>query len=60
MAEAVASGAVRLTIVALIFALAAVVAAPVSVQAQIFFAARPHPQFSVTPLFIVANVASGA
>ena len=49
----------RLRIVAFILILATVFA-PASAQAQVFFSARPHPEFAVTPLFVVAKVASNA
>ena len=47
----------RPTLLASILAVAAL-AAPVAAHAQIFVAARPNPQFTVTPLFIVASIAS--
>jgi len=39
---------------------AAVVAAPSATEAQVFFASRPSPGLTVTPLFIVASLASAA
>ena len=36
--------------------LAALSALPSEASAQIFFASKPHPDFSVGPLFVIANV----
>src|SRR5262245_57115436 len=33
-----------------------IVATPVLASAQVFLASRPHPDFSIGPLFVVANV----
>ena len=33
-----------------------VVAAPAASHAQVFLASRPHPDFRIGPLFVVANV----
>lgn len=41
---------------ALLLAGLLVVAGPPAAQAQVFLASRPHPQFTVGPLFIRANV----
>jgi len=32
------------------------IAAPLAAEAQVFLASRPHPSFSIGPLFVVANV----
>jgi hypothetical protein len=45
--------------VAVLALVAAVAAAPASAPAQVFLASRPHPPFSVSPLFIVASLDSG-
>jgi hypothetical protein len=36
--------------------LALLIGAPAAAQAQVFLASRPHPAFSIGPLFVVANV----
>ncbi|MGH7391594.1 MAG: hypothetical protein ACREM3_19355 [Candidatus Rokuibacteriota bacterium] len=38
---------------------AVVIAGAASAEAQVFFASRPSPQLTVTPLFVVAGVAPG-
>jgi hypothetical protein len=35
-------------------------AAPAATDAQVFLASRPHPEFMIGPLFVVANVSPGA
>ncbi len=41
---------------ALALAVLLTAAAPAAAGAQVFFASRPHPDFAVGPLFVVANV----
>ena len=41
---------------ALVVALALAAALPSAASAQIFLASRPHPDFAVGPLFVIANV----
>ncbi|MGH7346694.1 MAG: hypothetical protein ACREK4_17425, partial [Candidatus Rokuibacteriota bacterium] len=40
-------------------ALCAAVATPVPGHGQVFLASRPHPDFTIGPLFVVANVSPG-
>ncbi len=49
----------RVLIVAVVL-VAGLAAAPSGAGAQVFLASRPHPGLAVTPLFIVANLASDA
>jgi hypothetical protein len=46
--------------VALAAAVCAVVVTPVSGHGQVFLASRPHPEFMIGPLFVVASVSPGA
>jgi hypothetical protein len=48
------------TLCAVVVVVGGLVAAPASAGAQVFFASRPAPGLAVTPLFIVANLASDA
>ena len=39
-----------------VLALLLVVSAPAAAEAQVFLASRPHPNFTIGPLFVVATV----
>ncbi len=43
---------------ALVIALAVTVLLPSAASAQIFLASKPHPEFAIGPMFLIANVRS--